>query len=121
HGDEHKMSFRQERRFARAPNLEIQTQRLRADVPDIDGDFEQVVQLRRVPEIAFEMRTRQPHVKFVERAPVRQSDGAEHLRLSDLEEAYICAIENNATRIHVAPTDALRNAKLPRLNVGLIH
>jgi hypothetical protein len=100
--------------LALAPHLEIQTQRLVADAPDVDADFKQVVELRGAPEVAFEVRAREPHVQLVEHHAVGQADGAEQLRLGELEEADVRAVEDDARGVHVAPTDALLNPILPR-------
>jgi hypothetical protein len=120
-GDEDEVGFGDDGRIAVASHFKIQTQRFRADAPDIDGDFEQIVQLGGLPEVAFEMRTRQPHVEFVEHSTVRQTDRAEKLRLGYLEKTYVRAVKDDARRVHIAPTDAFLYAKLPRFRLCLAH
>src|SRR5215207_738324 len=98
-------------------HLEVEPQRFGADAADVDADLQQVVELRGPVEVAFEMRAREPHVKLVEHHAVRQADRAEQLRLGELEEAYVGAVEDDARRVHVAPADALLDAVLP----GFVH
>lgn len=101
--------------FAFAPDFKIQSQRFRPSATDIDGDLQQVVQLRGAAKVAFEMSARQPHVQFVEHHAVGKTDGAEKLCFSKLEEANVSAIEDNARRVDIAPANALFDNVFQRL------
>ena len=112
HGDEDEMGFCDEHVFAFASHFKVEPQGLRADVPDEGADFEQIIELRGVAEVAFEVGARKPHVQLVEHHAVRETDGAEKLRLGKLEEAYVSAVEDDARCINIAPAHALLDAIL---------
>ena len=58
------MCFRDQLVFALAPHLEVEPERLRADVTDVGGDFEKVVETRCAAKVAFEVRARDRFYDF---------------------------------------------------------
>ena len=98
------MSMRDDQFITFASHFEVQTHRLVAESSDINRDFQQIVQLRRMMEVAFQMNARQPHVEFVKHDAVRQANRAKQFRFGKLKEANVRAIENDAARRRRRPS-----------------
>ena len=80
---------------------------------DTTAPIDQVVESRRVMEVAFEVNTWQPHVKLVKHDTVRQTNGTKQFRLSEFKEAYVGAVKDYAGGIYIAPAHALFDAVFP--------
>src|SRR5689334_12272811 len=97
--------------FAFPPHFKIQLHRLRTKSPNINTDFQKIVQCRHATKVTLEMHARQPDLQLVKHLAVSQADFAKQLSLGKLEEVNVSAVKNNARRVDIAPADTLFNRK----------
>src|SRR5687768_9699216 len=74
-----------------------------AESSDVDRHFQQIIQLRCVMKVAFEMNAWEPDVKFVKHDAVWQPNRTKQLRFGKFEETNVRPIEDDAGGVYIAP------------------
>src|SRR5258705_2466813 len=105
-GYQDEMGSRNYFRFVLSENFEIQPHRLVADFANVNIDLKQIVKLCSAYKIAFEMCAREPNIKFIEHDTVGEASCTKQFSLGKFEETNICAVEDNACSVDIAPSNS---------------
>ncbi len=107
-----------ERSRAHVEHIEVDANRAGSKPREVSRDPQPIVEPRRVLEVAVEVHPGKPDPKPIEHLAVRHPRLAEELRLRDLEEAHVRAVEDDAGVVDVGPAHVLVDHEWPRHHDG---